>query len=223
MSHHHAHGSANRGRVVLQTAAPLFVCEPAGEPVAGVIVLHDVWGITPPVESRMRALSGRGWLTVAPYLFYRSGGPDFTAQDRARAEAAMSEPSTEDLAADFDAALDYLVEKRGVLAETIAVVGFGTGGYLAAWAAGRHRLAAGVSIGGAISGNRFWPSTGTLPDLVSTTLGPWMSAPETDSTGAEPREAAAAQWGAAIGFLKDRLPDGEGTAASANGSVSPRS
>lgn len=140
---HLSHGPANRGRRVLQNAAPLFVCEPDGPPRGGAVVLHDVFGMTEDTDDACRTLARDGLLTVAPFLYHERGGPAFerAALDAARAQMARLRP--DDIAADIAGALSYLAA-RGV--ERPAVVGFGAGGHLAAWTAARHGVSAAVSV-----------------------------------------------------------------------------
>src|SRR5699024_11616383 len=85
--HHHSHGPANRRQRVLDTAAPLFVEEPRDAATSGVIVLHDVYGLTADVERYCRELAGAGRLAVAPYHYYDTGGHEHTADADARAAA----------------------------------------------------------------------------------------------------------------------------------------
>ena len=92
--HHHAHGPANRGRVVHTTAAPLFVCEPAGPAGAAVVAVHGEPGIDAAFEAGLRTIAADGALAVAPYLYFRDGGPDYPAADRARAAFARLDPAT---------------------------------------------------------------------------------------------------------------------------------
>lgn len=118
--HHHAHGPANRGRVVLTTAAPLFVCEPAaGIPAAAVIALHGRHGITAAFERGLRAVAGHGYLVAAPFHYFRDGGPEYvTPSSACDAYAALSE---EDIDADVDAALDHISGRLGL--RVVAVLG----------------------------------------------------------------------------------------------------
>jgi carboxymethylenebutenolidase len=110
--HHHAHGPANRGRVVLTTAAPLFVCEPSGAPRAAVIALHGRHGITAAFERGLRAVAVHGYLAAAPFHYFRDGGPEYVTASSARdAYAALSEA---DIDADVDAALDHLGGRLGL-------------------------------------------------------------------------------------------------------------
>jgi len=124
---HLAHGPANRRRRVLETAAPLFVCEPSGASRGGVIVVHDMLGLTHDAEAACRHLARDGWLTVAPFLFHSRGGPTFGLSSLAAARAELGRRSPGELGADLAAAASYLAG-RGC--GDVAVAGFGAGGYL---------------------------------------------------------------------------------------------
>ena len=143
MGGHLAHGPANRGRRVLDTAAPLFVCEPRTAPRGGVVMMHDIFGLTHEVEAACRRLAGDGWLTVAPFLYHRHGGPVFgdsvsgdsafensVSRDSvaavAGARAELSGLSLKDLGGDVAAAVSYLAGRGCPQA---AIIGLGTGRY----------------------------------------------------------------------------------------------
>lgn len=140
LGHAHSHGPANRRRRILSTAAPLYVVAPRGPVRGGLVLLHDRAGLTGEIERCAQRLAGDGWLVVAPYHYYDTGG-------RVYADPAQAPRPTEDsLRADVRAALDHLVERRGLPATRLAVVGLGAGGRLAAWAAGNRGLAAAAAI-----------------------------------------------------------------------------
>jgi hypothetical protein len=128
MGGHLAHGPANRGRRVPDTAAPLFVCEPRTAPRGGVVMVHGIFGLTHEVEAACRRLAGNGWLTVAPFLYHRHGGPVFgeSAASVADARAELSGLSLKDLGGDVAAAVCYLAG-RGC--PQSAIIGLGTGRY----------------------------------------------------------------------------------------------
>jgi carboxymethylenebutenolidase len=109
MSGHLAHGPANRGRRRNDTAAPLFVCEPRTSPRGGVVVVHDLFGLTPDAEAAARRLAADGWLAVAPFLYHGHGGPVF--RDRPAARAEWASLSLADLDGDIAAAESYLAER----------------------------------------------------------------------------------------------------------------
>ena len=132
MAGHLAHGPANRGRRVLQAAAPLFICEPGQPPRGGAVVIHGVRGLTHETEAACRLLARDGWFAAAPLLYHEHGGTVFPESDQAGARAELASLPLATLAADLAAAVSYL-SGRGIGAP--AVIGFGTGGHLAAWAA----------------------------------------------------------------------------------------
>lgn len=161
---HLAHGPANRRRRVLETAAPVFVCEPTGQPRGGAIVVHDVLGLTHDAEAACRRLARGAWLTVAPFLYHQHGGPAFGLSSLAQARAELGRLSLSGLDADLAAAASYLA-RRGC--GRFAVVGFGTGGYLAVRAARSvPGVIAAVTIG-AVEADGVWPDAWPLAELVS--------------------------------------------------------
>ncbi|GAA2632601.1 dienelactone hydrolase family protein [Actinomadura fulvescens] len=170
---HLSHGPANRGRRVLQTAAPLFVREPwaPGPPRGGVIVLHDVFGVTEYAEDACRRLARDGWLAVSPYLYYEHGGPAFDAGDLAVARREMAGLRAEDLTADIEGAISYLRE-RG--APKIAVVGFSMGGHLATWAAAQAGVAGAVAVSPSGLERAPWDGLPPLELLLADRKAPWL-------------------------------------------------
>lgn len=144
--HQHGHGPANRGERVVQTAAPLFVRFPPTKAHAAVIVLHDMYGLTEQIETHCRVLSRRGYVTIAPYFYYETGGKEFRPDQEATARDAMALLTPEGLAADLSAAVDYLGRKEGIPPRSTGLLGVGTGAYLASWAATEHELAATVAF-----------------------------------------------------------------------------
>jgi carboxymethylenebutenolidase len=158
---HHAHGPANRGRIVLTTAAPLFVCEPIVEhPLEAVIALHGPRGITSEFEDGLRAMAARGYLVAAPFHYFRNGGPEYVNADAAiLAYEALTEF---DIDVDIDAAIDHVETRLGL--RPVAVIGAAPAAAGAARrAAGRHpTLAADMSSGDA------WESTLSSNDKKGT-------------------------------------------------------
>lgn len=131
VAHHHAHGPANRRRRVLETAAPLFVRFPDRLADTAVVVLHDVFGLTEPVEQCCRMLAALGHLAVAPYFYYETGGREFTPTEPATAQLAWSRLVESGLRADVTGALDHLERRCGIPAASTAVLGIGAGAELA--------------------------------------------------------------------------------------------
>ncbi|MBC3192932.1 hypothetical protein H7X46_17885 [Pseudonocardia sp. C8] len=136
--HHHAHGPANRGRVVHTTSAPLFVTGDERAPGGAVVIVHGEPGIDAELEARARATAAGGSLVVVPYLYFRDGGPDYPHPDRAAAAYAGLDPA--DVDADVDGAVDHLTGRLGIVPAAIRLAGAGAGMPAAARAADRLGL-----------------------------------------------------------------------------------
>jgi dienelactone hydrolase len=140
--HHHAHGPANRGRVVLTTAAPLFVCEPPVPAEAAVIALHGPHGITAEFEWGLRAVASRGYLVAAPIHYFRDGGHEYVSA--ASASHAYAALNARDIDADVDAAVEHVTGRLGLRAA--AVMGSELAGAAVRRAASRYPHAAAVTV-----------------------------------------------------------------------------
>lgn len=138
--HAHSHGPANRRRRVLSTAAPLYVVGPRGPVRGGLVLLHDRAGLTGGTERCAQRLAGDGWLVVAPYHYYDTGGRVYPDPEWA------PRPDADSLHADVRAALHHLIERCGLPHTQLAAVGIGHGGRLAAWAARSCELAAAAAV-----------------------------------------------------------------------------
>ncbi|HEY6493721.1 MAG TPA: hypothetical protein VIZ43_10630 [Trebonia sp.] len=115
--HHHAHGPANRGLVVLTTAAPLFLCAPApGGRGTAVIALHGRRGITAQFERGVRAVAAHGYLVAAPYHYFRDGGPEYVT-DTAASDAYALSPG--DIDTDVAAAIEHVTGRLGLRAAAV--------------------------------------------------------------------------------------------------------
>jgi carboxymethylenebutenolidase len=140
--HHHAHGPANRGRVVLTMAAPLFVCEPPVLAGAAVIALHGPRGITAEFERGLRAVAAQGYLVAAPIHYFRDGGHEYVSDVTARhAYAALAD---QDLDADVDAAVDHVAGRLRL--RVAALMGSEPAAPVVRRAASRHPEAAAVTV-----------------------------------------------------------------------------
>jgi carboxymethylenebutenolidase len=169
--HHLAHGPANRGRRVLQAAAPLFICEPGQSPRGGAVVIHGVRGLTHETEVACRLLARDSWFAVAPLLYHEHGGTVFPESDQARALAELASVPVATLAADLAAAVSYL-SGRGI--DAPAVIGFGTGGHLAAWAAASlDGVGAAISVAPVTAPGDLPP----LPALAAAARVPYLELP----------------------------------------------
>lgn len=134
---------------------PLSVHEPDGPPKGGIVLIQEAFGVNDHIEDVARRSAAEGWLTVAPHLFHRSGDPKLGYDDFSVVMPHMQALTTEDVLADIDAALDYLVQ-HGVGPEHTGVVGFCMGGTVALVTAARRDVGAAVTFyGGGVTEDRF--------------------------------------------------------------------
>jgi carboxymethylenebutenolidase len=111
-------------------ALPYFLSLPeSGGPWPGIVVIHEGGGISAQLLRLCQRLASEGYATIAPDLFYRSGGTD--AADFTTLMGALQ---TEEALADIKASADTL---RNLGSERLGVTGFCMGGRLT-WSTARH-------------------------------------------------------------------------------------
>jgi carboxymethylenebutenolidase len=116
---------------------------PAGAPYGGVVIIQEVFGLTPHVRGVADRYAAEGFTAVAPAMFDRvEPGLVLDYSELERGLATMRRLEWPDTLADVQAAIDSL----GV--ESPAVVGFCWGGTVAHVAASELPLAAAVSYYG---------------------------------------------------------------------------
>jgi len=129
-----------------------YVARPVGEPVAGLVVIQEVFGVNAHIRSVTDGFAGDGFLAVAPAMFDRierdvelgDSGPDL---EKAMSFVPKLKPETGIL--DVAAAIDYASRETG---RKVGVVGYCYGGSMAWLAATRLRPSAAVGYyGGMIS------------------------------------------------------------------------
>jgi carboxymethylenebutenolidase len=95
--------------------------------VPGVIVIHEIWGLTPYIEDVARRLAVEGFLTMAPDALSPLGGsPD----DPAKARPMMEQLDRETTVRNYVAALKYL-QAYPQCNGNVGVIGFCWGGGMA--------------------------------------------------------------------------------------------
>jgi len=154
---------------------PMTVVAPdteAANPRA-VIVIQEAFGVDAHVKEVCARFAADGWLTVAPHLFYRSGGGTISYDDKdgmARHLAPLSDTGTLD---DIDATMEF-VERRGIPADRTALVGFCLGGRGSFLVAGHRALGATVGFygGGIVHGRS--ETRPSLLGLVPALRTPWL-------------------------------------------------
>lgn len=117
--------------------ARAYVSPAAGGGRAGVVVIHEIEGLTPHFANLCERLSETGYSAVAPDLFARDPRiPESAAAgDYPTALTRIYELGPERLAADLRAARDTLVTSCYTDVDRVAVLGFCVGGYVTLLAA----------------------------------------------------------------------------------------
>jgi len=119
------------------TVLPAYVAESATPSATGVIVAHELFGVTPGIHGVADDLAEVGYLTVAPEFYHRSAAPGrwLPNDDAGRTEGFgyLHQLRREHAINDTAAAIAWLRSQPGI--ERIAMVGFSAGGHLAFLAA----------------------------------------------------------------------------------------
>jgi carboxymethylenebutenolidase len=134
---------------------PTYVAEPTGTPRGGVIIVQEIFGISPPMKHAADLVAGEGYLAVVPAMFHRVDPhfiAEYNAEGFARGVGAAQQATLADVTADLSAAAAYIRERLGPEA-SVTVWGFCYGGTVAYLAATMPFVDASISFyGGAIAG-----------------------------------------------------------------------
>jgi carboxymethylenebutenolidase len=127
-----------------------YVAKPVGEPIAGLIVIQEIFGVNRHIRSVADGYAKDGFFVVAPALFDRvERGVDLTYEgaDAEKARALMPKIDIAQALQDVDAALAYARKSTGKKA---GVIGYCLGGLLAWLSAARLKtdVAVGYYAGG---------------------------------------------------------------------------
>lgn len=102
-----------------------YLARPAhAEPRAGLIVIHEAFGLNDHVRDVARRFANLGYLALAPDLYSRTGTPD--AGDLGQVMSAMFGLPDRQAVADLTAALHFLRGQPGI--EKVGCIGFCSGG-----------------------------------------------------------------------------------------------
>lgn len=155
------------GALAVYEAAPL-------EPSAGLIVLHEAFGVTDHIADVTRRAAAAGYQAVAPDLFHRGGAGVAAYGDLKAAANYFRGMSDDGVLSDIDACIAHL-QASGHPLERIGVVGFCFGGRAAFLAASRRALGASVTLygGGIVRASTFLPFPSLLDD-IPTMRTPWL-------------------------------------------------
>jgi carboxymethylenebutenolidase len=146
----------NNENIVLRAAdgqeLGAYVARPAGEPVAGLVVIQEIFGVNEHIRRVTDDYAKDGFLAIAPALFDRiEPGVElgYEGEDAARARSFIPRLDMEKAMLDVEAAVQYAAKSTG---KKVEVVGYCLGGTLAWLAAARLPVAAAVGYyGGRIS------------------------------------------------------------------------
>jgi carboxymethylenebutenolidase len=125
-----------------------YVAKPEGEPLAGLVVVQEVFGVNRHIRSVADKFAAEGFLAVAPAIFDRfEKGVElgYEGADMAKAMELMQKLKIDDSVRDVDAALAYAQKATG---KPVGVVGFCYGGTVAWLSATRLKPAAVVGYYG---------------------------------------------------------------------------
>lgn len=121
-----AYGEAEGSNLVGYLAMP----EDAAEPLPGLIVIHEWWGLNDNVKSMTRQLAAEGYVALAVDLYAGQ-----TAADASQAQALMTRTMTEREAALANIRQAYEYLDRYAFAPNVGVIGWCLGGGLSLQAA----------------------------------------------------------------------------------------
>jgi carboxymethylenebutenolidase len=130
-----------------------YVARPAGEPMAGLVVIQEIFGVNAHIRSVADGFANDGFLAVAPALFDRiKPGIElgYEGPDLQTAMSLIPKINPEKSVVDMGAAIDYAAQSTG---KKVGVVGYCFGGTLAWLSATRLHPAAVVGYYGGRIGN----------------------------------------------------------------------
>ena len=125
-----------------------YVARPEGEPLGGLVVVQEIFGVNQHIRSVADGYAKDGFLAVAPALFDRmERGVElaYDGEDMQRARSFIPRLDVDKALADTVAAMEFAASDSG---KKVAVVGYCFGGTIAWLTAARHHPAAAVSYYG---------------------------------------------------------------------------
>jgi carboxymethylenebutenolidase len=109
----------------------VHIARPKGEPLAGLVVLQEIFGVNRHIRSVADGYANDGFLAVAPALFdriERNVELSYEGEDAKKAMALVQKTDTSKALADVDATLAFLRRESGT---KTGVIGYCYGGLLA--------------------------------------------------------------------------------------------
>jgi carboxymethylenebutenolidase len=131
----------------------VYIARPAGEPIAGLVVIQEIFGVNRHIRSIADGYAKDGFLAVAPAIFDRvekNVELAYEGEDMKKAMSLLQQTEVPKALADVEAALDLARTETG---KKVGVVGYCFGGLLAWLSAARlHPDAAVGYYAGGIGG-----------------------------------------------------------------------
>jgi carboxymethylenebutenolidase len=121
-----------------------YVAKPAGEPIAGLVVIQEIFGVNAHIRSVTDGWAKDGFLAVAPALFDRiERGVDlkYEGEDVQKAMSFRPKLNTDNMLKDTAAAIEYARKGTG---KKTGIIGYCLGGSIAWLAACRLNVDAAV-------------------------------------------------------------------------------
>jgi carboxymethylenebutenolidase len=125
-----------------------YVARPAGEPIAALVVLQEIFGVNAHIRSVADGYAKDGFLAVAPALFDRiERGVElkYEGEDMQKAMALSKKLNMDEMLKDTRAAIDYAQTQSG---KKTGVIGYCLGGSIAWLCACRFKIDAAVGYYG---------------------------------------------------------------------------
>lgn len=125
-------------------ALDVYVARPAGKPIAGLVVVQEIFGVNRHIRSVADGYAKDGFLVAAPAIFDRiEKGVElaYEGPDIQKAMAFLQKIDISEALADVDAALQYVRKETG---KKSGIIGYCFGGVLAWLSAARLRPDAAV-------------------------------------------------------------------------------
>jgi carboxymethylenebutenolidase len=127
-----------------------YLAHSAREAQPGVVMIHDVWGLSDHTRDLARRLASEGFSVLAADLYRREA--EVSISDPGAWIRGLSDPQ---VIADLQAAVDHLAVHPSVGGRRVGITGFCMGGqYVLLAAAGCRGLSAAVSFYGMLSHSR---------------------------------------------------------------------
>jgi carboxymethylenebutenolidase len=117
---------------VIETAdgqMPMYMARPEGGSAGpGILVVHDIFGLTEHVQEVCRRFAGEGLIALAPDLYYSFATRKVPYEEPAQAKSLRQQRSDDKVFDDLYAAFRLLAARGEVRSGLVGAVGFGTGG-----------------------------------------------------------------------------------------------